>query len=137
MKTLRHGLKLKQQNTVSGRLKKAGCEMWNSWDDVSHQFDSWLNLLQQLGGDSFINFEQDIWEQARAYETTPHFGNLRQQHLLERLRDTVQSRWPFLQADFFINAPDTHFYVNGESVETLRDLDTAIGAYCRENDIAI
>lgn len=55
------------------------------WDDVSDSFDGWMNLLRQLGGDSFINFEQDIWETARTYETVPHFGNLRQHHLLERL----------------------------------------------------
>ena len=52
------------------------------WDDVSDSFDGWMNLLRQLGGDSFINFEQDIWETARTYETVPHFGNLRQHHLL-------------------------------------------------------
>lgn len=26
------------------------------WDDVSDSFDGWMNLLRQLGGDSFINF---------------------------------------------------------------------------------
>lgn len=63
------------------------------WDDVSDSFDGWMNLLRQLGGDSFINFEQDIWETARTYETVPHFGNLRQHHLLERLQDTIRNRW--------------------------------------------
>ena len=65
------------------------------WDDVSDSFDGWMNMLRQLGGDSFINFEQDIWETARTYETVPHFGNLRQYHLLERLQDTIRNRWPF------------------------------------------
>ena len=36
------------------------------WDDVSDSFDGWMNLLRQLGGDSFINFEQDIWETRNA-----------------------------------------------------------------------
>lgn len=86
------------------------------WDDVSDSFDGWMNLLHQLGGDSFINFEQDIWETARTYETVPHFGNLRQHHLLERLQDTIRNRWPFLRTGFLINALDTHFYVNDEAV---------------------
>lgn len=76
------------------------------WDDVSDSFDGWMNLLRQLGGDSFINFEQDIWETARTYETVPHFGNLRQHHLLERLQDTIRNRWPFLRTGFLINALD-------------------------------
>lgn len=102
------------------------------WDDVSDSFDGWMNLLRQLGGDSFINFEQDIWETARTYETVPHFGNLRQHHLLERLQDTIRNRWPFLRTGFLINALDTHFYVNDEPVETMRDLDAVLGCHYRE-----
>lgn len=104
------------------------------WDDVSDSFDGWMNLLRQLGGDSFINFEQDIWETARTYETVPHFGNLRQHHLLERLQDTIRNRWPFLRTGFLINALDTHFYVNDEPVETMRDLDAILGCHYRENE---
>ncbi|HEZ6802633.1 TPA: hypothetical protein WI804_002286 [Neisseria meningitidis] len=104
------------------------------WDDVSDSFDGWMNLLHQLGGDSFINFEQDIWETARTYETVPHFGNLRQHHLLERLQDTIRNRWPFLRTGFLINALDTHFYVNDEPVETMRDLDAVLGCHYRENE---
>ena len=104
------------------------------WDDVSDSFDGWMNMLRQLGGDSFINFEQDIWETARTYETVPHFGNLRQHHLLERLQDTIRNRWPFLRTGFLINALDTHFYVNDELVETMRDLDAVLGCHYRENE---
>ena len=109
--------------------------MLNSWDDVVSDFDDWLILLNHL--DDSDGLEHEVWAIARMYEKVPHFGNIRQSLVAERLSEAITQRWPFLQADFFINAPDTHFYVNGESVETLRDLDTAIGAYCRENEIVI
>ncbi len=102
------------------------------WDDVSDSFDGWMNLLRQLGGDSFINFEQDIWETARTYETVPHFGNLRQHHLLERLQDTILNRGAFVRTGFFIHVPGAPGDVNDQSVETFPDLDAVLGSYSRE-----
>lgn len=115
---------------------KAGYEMM-FWDDVADDFDYWVHLLEQLGGYSFINFEQDVWEMAREYKEPPHIGDIRQHLLLERLRQTIEGRYWFLPVEYSINATDTHLYVNGYSVTTLSDFDRALGGYCRENDVTI
>lgn len=107
------------------------------WDDVSDDYESWVHLLKELGGYSFINFEQDVWEQARQYKEPPHIGNIRQYLLLERLRDTIEARYRFLSVRYSINAMDTHLYVNDHIVNTLSDLDRVIGAYCRTHDVVI
>lgn len=113
-----------------------GCEML-FWNDVSDDYDHWVNLLRQLGGDSFINFEQDVWEQARQHEQPPHIGNIRQHLLLERLRETIEKRYVFLRVEYTINAMDTHLYINDNCVATLADFDKALGAYCRQHDVTI
>lgn len=110
--------------------------MWNSWNDVATAFDDWCDLLNQLDGE-IDGLEQAAWEIARVHKNVPHFGNIRQHLLLERLSEVIGSRWPFLEADYHINAICSYFYINGESVATLRDLDAAIGEYCRENDVVI
>ena len=136
MKILRHGLKLKYQNTVSGRLKKAGYEMLNSWDDVVSDFDDWLILLNDLDGD-YDALEKEVWEIARESEDIPHFGNIRQSLVAGCLENVIHDRWPFLEVEYHINAICSYFSINGEPATTLRDLDAAIGAYCRENEIVI
>lgn len=107
------------------------------WNDVSDNYELWVDLLKQLGGYSFINFEQDVWEQARQYKEPPHIGNIRQHLLLERLRDTIEARYWFLSVGYALNAADSRLYVNDCVVDTLSDLDRVIGAYCRENDVTI
>lgn len=39
-----------------------------------------------------------------------------------------------MRTGFLINALDTHFYVNDEPVETMRDLDAVLGCHYRENE---
>lgn len=107
------------------------------WDDVSDDYESWVHLLKELGGDSFINFEQDVWEQARQHEQPPHIGNIRQHLLLERLRDTIEARYRFLAVGYALDGANTRLYVNDCVIDTLPDLDRVIGAYCRTHDVTI
>ena len=110
--------------------------MLNSWDDVVSDFDDWLILLNDLDGD-YDALEKEVWEIARESEDIPHFGNIRQSLVAGRLESVINGRWPLLGAEYHINAICSYFSINGEPVTTLRDLDAAIGAYCRENNIAI
>lgn len=109
--------------------------MLHTWDDVATAFDDWCDLLCQLGGD-IDGLEQEVWDIARQYQAIPHLGNIRQSLVAGRLQEAVNSRWPFLDVDYHINAIASYFGINGESVRTLRDLDAAIGQYYRENEIA-
>mgnify|MGYP006337767913 FL=1 len=110
--------------------------MWNSWDDVVSDFDDWLILLNHLDGDC-EDLEKEVWEIARRYEKIPHFGNIRQILVAERLCQVINMRWPFLQPEYHINAVCSYFSINCEPVTTLHDLDAAIGEYCRENNVFI
>lgn len=107
------------------------------WNDVSDNYELWVDLLKQLGGYSFINFEQDVWEQARQYKEPPHIGNIRQHLLLERLRDTIEARYRFLAVGYALDGANTQLYVNDCVVDTLSDLDRVLGAYCRTRDVTI
>lgn len=109
--------------------------MLNSWDDVVSDFDDWLILLNHL--DDSDGLEHEVWAIARMYEKVPHFGNIRQSLVAERLSEAITQRWPFLEVEYHINAICSYFSINGEPATTLRDLDAAIGAYCRENEIVI
>ena len=109
--------------------------MWNSWDDVVPDLDDWLILLNHLDGDCDV--EDDVWAIARECTDLPHFGNIRQTLVAERLSAAINHRWPFLTVDYHINAICSHFSIDGETATTLRDLDAAIGAYYRENNITI
>ena len=102
--------------------------MLNSWDDVVSDFDDWLILLNHL--DDSDGLEHEVWAIARMYEKVPHFGNIRQSLVAERLSEAITQRWPFLEVEYHINAICSYFSINGEPVTTLRDLDAAIGAYC-------
>lgn len=117
-------------------MKKAGCKMLY-WNDVSDDYCHWENLLEQLGENGCDNFEQEVWDMARQYRELPHFGNIRQHLLLERLRQTIEGRFCFLPVEYRINAVDTHLYVNDQCVTTLSDFDRVLGAYCREHVITI
>ena len=108
--------------------------MWHSWDDVTTDFDDWCILLRQLDGDDDI--APEVWAMARQHERMPHLGNIRQSLIAERLYEAINSRWPFLQVEYHINAICSYFSINGEAVTTLRDVDAAIGEYYRENEIS-
>mgnify|MGYP003604288526 CR=1 FL=1 len=98
-------MKLKYQNTVSGRLKKAGCEMLNSWDDVVSDFDGDYDAL-----------EKEVWEIARESEDIPHFGNIRQSLVAGRLESVINGRWPLLGVEYHINAICSYFSINGDEL---------------------
>ena len=86
--------------------------MWNSWDDVVSDFDDWLILLNHLDGDC-EDLEKEVWEIARRYEKIPHFGNIRQILVAERLCQVINMRWPFLQPEYHINAVCSYFSIRG------------------------
>lgn len=109
--------------------------MWDSWDCVVSDFGDWCELLRDLGADSFINFEQDVWDIARQNPTVPHFGDIRQRLIAERLHMAISSRWPFLEVAYCIDAENSYFSVNHEPVTTLRDLDAILGQYYREYEV--
>lgn len=110
--------------------------MWNSWDDVVSDFDDWLILLNNLDG-AYDDLEDEVWVIAREKEYIPHFGNIRQGLIAEHLSNVIRDRWPFLDVGYWINAASSYFYIGGEPVTTLCDLDAVIGAYCRENKVQI
>lgn len=63
--------------------------MWNSWDDVVSDFDDWLILLNHLDGDC-EDLERKCGKLRERYEKIPHFGNIRQILVAERLLSSYQ-----------------------------------------------
>lgn len=91
------------------------------WDDVANDYSDWCRLLKQFGAE-MEDEEEAVWGIARQYGYAPHFGNIRQHILLERLAVQIKEKWPQSDVEIYINARDTHFNVNGENVSCLHDL---------------
>ena len=83
------------------------------YDETSPALDQWQRILYRLQPEAEDSLLHDVWERARLCDEIPHFGNLCQHTVLGRLKEAVNQRWPDWQVDYFVNAADSHFSVNG------------------------
>ena len=93
--------------------------MLDSYNDVSRDFNAWCGILEKLAWPE--NYDDEIWEIMRSYDECPHFGNIRQAVILRHLKDEITALWPQAQVDFYINALDSHLYIDGNVISDMED----------------
>lgn len=90
-----------------------------SFNDTSWYLGQWETILDEYG-DSVC--AEEFWLTAREFSTLPHFGNLYQESVIQKLitlfcaeLDIVQDS-NIIKFDYYINAIDTHFYINDREI---------------------
>lgn len=68
----------------------------------------------------------DIWQQAKWSENPPHLGNVYVSLLFSQLAEKINEHYPNLEVDYFINGLDTHFYLNRESITSVKQFNELI-----------
>ena len=61
--------------------------------------------------------DEEIWETARQSEGIPHIGNI----FLEALLNSIQAYCTEngIECEYYVNALDSHLYINGEAIRKL------------------
>lgn len=68
----------------------------------------------------------DIWSLAKCSENPPHLGNVYVSLLFRQLAEKINEHYPNLDVDYFINGLDTHFYINQESITSVKQFNELI-----------
>lgn len=105
--------------------------MFESYNDVSRNFYNWCEILEELGGNG--NYDDEIWELVRAHNHCPHLGNVRQAVILWNLESEIYALYPSAKVDFYINAIDSHLYINDKIISDMRDFRRITAQYEAEN----
>ena len=87
---------------------------YNEYD--FHMSEDFADILHYLGGvEPSID---EVWEVAREYEKIPSFENIWYSLVLAQIEAyTKENRT--IEVDYYINARDTHFYINGDAIYSL------------------
>lgn len=89
------------------------------FDDTSCYLGQWEAILEEY---SDIVSIEDFWLVAKEFETVPHFGNLYQELVISRLIQRccteldIEQDSDLVEFDYYINAIDTHFYINRQRI---------------------
>lgn len=94
----------------------------SSFDDVSEYLHHWEHLLEVHGKEVL---DVDVWKIAREADAPPHFGNIYQREVLTRIKAIIEPKFE-VEIDFYINAKDTHLFVNGERITSVDDFYLAV-----------
>lgn len=94
------------------------------FDDISCYLGQWEAILEEY---SDIVSIEDFWLVAKEFETVPHFGNLYQELVISRLIQRfcteldIEQDSDLVEFDYYINAIDTHFYINRQRICDIDD----------------
>lgn len=92
-------------------------------DDVSSNYESWLDIANEMGveGDPCAD---DLWAFVRHSEHPPHLGNASMYFTLSAIAQWCEDR--HYPCDYFINALDTHLYLDDQEIFDSSDFWTKI-----------
>ena len=65
--------------------------------------------------------ESDVWQIARRFEEIPNFEDILLTECCERIENYLFSYYQ-LDCDFFVNGKATKFFVNGQPVNSYKDI---------------
>lgn len=98
------------------------------WKDTAEDVGGWFQMLEEMSSITESQLCDEAWSIARQYEEIPHGGNVFQSVLLDYLEQAISNKYPFLEIESSINARDTHFYVNGQVVGCMDDLNDLLAS---------
>ncbi|HGO5809718.1 TPA: hypothetical protein ACK3JP_001108 [Mannheimia haemolytica] len=93
-------------------------------DDTSCYLGNWEDILKEY--DDCLSVE-DFWHSAKEFDTVPHFGNLYQERVILKLiarfciELNIEQDSGLVEFDYYINAIDTHFYINSQRICDIDD----------------
>lgn len=94
------------------------------FDDTSCNLGDWEEILEEY--DDSVRVE-DFWRSAKQFESVPHFGNLYQELVILRLIARfcivldIEQDAEVVKFDYYVNAMDTHFYINDQKICDIDD----------------
>lgn len=97
-------------------------------NDTTDDLSGWVDMLQAMGGISESELLAEAWSVAREFENVPHYGNIFQGVVLSNLERVICDKYPFLETESYVNALDTHFYVNGEPIGCMDELSDLLAS---------
>ncbi|OSI12965.1 hypothetical protein [Neisseria canis] len=97
--------------------------------DTSDNLGEWQEILDYLEPGSTEDLMEDVWAFAKENEAMPHFGNICQFIVLDRIKDAVEKRWPECKVNYFVNAIDTHIALNNTIICDYKQFEAAIAQY--------
>lgn len=87
------------------------------YKDTAEALGEWQKILDYLvpgfGTDGLMD---EVWELARCNVEMPHFGNLCQVVILERLTSVIAERWPNWDTEYSVNSVASYFSINGVDI---------------------
>ena len=87
---------------------------WLGSEDIPDRTREYQKLISSLKCEEITDVE--LWEVAQNHQAPPHLGNIYMLSLFERIKTALIASYPDLQVDYFINALDSHLYINGEEI---------------------
>ncbi|HDL3868321.1 TPA: hypothetical protein RSV79_002560, partial [Mannheimia haemolytica] len=94
------------------------------FDDTSCYLGDWEEILEEYNDRVRV---EDFWHYAKEFETVPHLGNLYQEHVILKLiarfciELDIDQDSGLVEFDYYINAIDTHFYINSQRICDIDD----------------
>jgi len=87
---------------------------WFYTEDMPERTVEYEKLAASLKCEDITDVE--LWEVAKTHQAPPHLGNIYLYLLLDNIKAALSISHPDLQVDYFLNALDTHLYINGEEI---------------------
>lgn len=87
---------------------------WFYTQDMPERTLEYEQLAASLKCEDITDIE--LWEIAKTHELPPHLGNIYLFLLLSGIQAALTVSYPALEVDYFINALDSHLYINGEEI---------------------
>jgi len=97
--------------------------------DLGKRYDVFEEIISFLGGDPVD--DNDVWDEAKESKEIPVFENILLKQTLERIEKLTESNFygRYEKLHYFINASDTHLYINDEEVSTLTEFKEKMGVW--------
>lgn len=92
---------------------------WFYTEDIPERTSEYEKLFSSLKCEDIT--DDELWEMARTYPHSPHLGNIYLYLLFEKIQATLAVSHPDVKVDYFINALDSHLYINGEEIFSEED----------------
>lgn len=81
-------------------------------NDIPSVSTEWIKILEQQGQSKPT--DKEVWEMVRCNPEPPHIGNAWMYLVLSQIQQWCTERQ--VDCDYYVNAVDSHLYVNGEEV---------------------
>jgi len=87
---------------------------WFYTEDIPERTSEYEKLADALKCENITDAE--IWELASTYSHPPHLGNIYLFLLFDGIKAALATSHPDVVVDYFINALDSHLYINTEEI---------------------